>query len=91
MKTATQLRNGAFTEQLWRSWHKEVRRYIESRVSDRDEAEDILQETFIDVYTGQVPVNGGETVWNFLRRAALNAAFRIKTMTDRPLYTLASA
>jgi DNA-directed RNA polymerase specialized sigma24 family protein len=54
MKTINQIRKKFRIEQIWREHHEELRQYIESRIADRSDADDILQELFMELYTRPV-------------------------------------
>jgi DNA-directed RNA polymerase specialized sigma24 family protein len=50
MRNTQQLCKGLETEFIWHTYNHELRDYINSRVHDQSETEDILQEVFIDIY-----------------------------------------
>lgn len=39
------------TEELWKEFHKPLKRFISMKVTDHAAAEDILQNVFLKIYT----------------------------------------
>ncbi len=69
------------TETLWRKFSDQVRRFIRSRVSNDDEAEDVLQDIFIRIHKGVDDLRHEDRVqsWVFgIARRALVDYYRQK-------------
>jgi RNA polymerase sigma-70 factor (ECF subfamily) len=63
---------GEGVEQLWRTYHGGLHRFIRARVGDPDAVEDLLQEVFIKAHRSLATVHDGGRVQGWLYRITRN-------------------
>jgi RNA polymerase sigma-70 factor (ECF subfamily) len=63
----------AVTEAAWREFHGRLRSFVARRVASAEDAEDIVQQVFLNLHRGRDSLRGRETVGAWLYRAARNA------------------
>lgn len=61
------------TEIIWTKYNGDLKRFILSRINDKDEANDILQEVFIKVHTGIDKVRENEKIRSWVYQITRNA------------------
>ena len=76
MKTKQQIINEYITEQLWKEYRTELLAYIKSRIACQSDADDILQETFIDIYMQNELFKNNANTKNNLYRIARKAILK---------------
>lgn len=62
----------ATTEKIWEDFHERLRQFILRRVSDEEQAEDILQDVFLKVHTRIETVRQEESISSWLYQIARN-------------------
>ena len=60
------------TTEIWQAFSEELRRFILSRVNNPDDADDILQETFIKIHTHLIDLKDTERMVPWLYRITRN-------------------
>ncbi|MFQ5511795.1 MAG: RNA polymerase sigma factor SigZ [Candidatus Krumholzibacteriia bacterium] len=61
------------TENIWRQYHDGLRRFIESRVGDSTESDDILQEVFLRIHSRIDTLRDDRKVGSWIYRITRNA------------------
>ncbi len=61
------------TDQVWRDFHAQLRRYIKARIGNQADAEDILQEVFLRVHRRLDSLRAEENLRAWVFRVARNA------------------
>jgi len=61
------------TEAAWREFHGRLRSFVAKRVASVDDADDIVQQVYLNLHRGQGALRARETVGAWLYRAARNA------------------
>ncbi len=76
MRNRRQTWNGRQTEKIWKQYHQELRNYVESRVADTQNIDDIMQELLIEVYADPTQYFGDENPLISLYRTARKVILR---------------
>jgi hypothetical protein len=76
MKNSEQSVNGYHTEQIWQEYHTELHRFIQNRVIDISDTDDVLQEVFMEIYNRPDLLKKRNAIQNWIysitRRVILN-------------------
>ena len=64
---------GRSIEDIWRAFHERLRRFVESRVRNRADAEDVVQDIFVRVHQGVGRLRDGERLLPWLFQVSRSA------------------